>query len=157
MPSHPFFLSGFVFLNWELCSDLHCSVCGCLAFLTWTNMLHHISFPRLPCPLRVQTCVQLHSPLELLALAFPGLPHSSGSSSEFLFWVLVFYCWETNYQKLNGFKLFPCILGKQKFKIKVLERELEALGNSISLHFLASRSHLSSLAYVTSLQLQSFC
>ena len=53
-------------------------------------------------------------------------------------------------------KLFPHILGKQKFKIKVLERELEALGNSISLHFLASRSHLNSLAYDTSLQLQSF-
>ena len=26
MPSHPFFLFGFVFLNWELCSDLHSAV-----------------------------------------------------------------------------------------------------------------------------------
>ena len=66
-------------------------------------------------------------------------PYSSDSTSEFLFWVLVFYCCVTNYQKPNGFKQlkkwFPCILGNQKSKIKVLERELEALGEFYFLTF----------------------
>lgn len=75
--SQPFLLSGYVSLDWGLCSDLCFAVCvACPAFLTWTNMLHHIYFSRLLCLFRFQASVQFHNPLELPA--FPGFTHSAG-------------------------------------------------------------------------------
>ena len=43
MLSHPFFLSGFVLLNWELCCDLHPAV-YVVAWLFSLGLLRYITF-----------------------------------------------------------------------------------------------------------------
>lgn len=76
------FLSGFVSLDWVLCSDFYFAVCvACLAFPTWINILHHIYFSKLLCPFRFQDSGQFHNLLELLALAFSGLIPKAGKAA----------------------------------------------------------------------------